>query len=180
MFQICGLSPSGLYANSIFGIIILCLRSMSLRTCMCFSGFGWRKGLLSVSLQLRRTDRVSGHQGTGIYLENLFLSLQNLLMFSFNCSRSRRHANDILLSSNVAVCSHHDSQDLERGTSDDVLTVYIPCSSVVIKLSHRMLSEDLMYAASLTFPGAANWLSDEAGAFSWGSVFGVVVPRGNS
>lgn len=49
-----------------------------------------------------------------------FFSLQNLLMFRCNC---RCHAH-VLLPSTFAVCSHHDSEDLEGGTSADVLTAH--------------------------------------------------------
>lgn len=38
-----------------------------------FSGSSWRKGLLSVGLQLRGTDYISGHQGTDTHIPETFL-----------------------------------------------------------------------------------------------------------
>lgn len=72
---------------------------------------------------------------------------------------------------NVAVCSHHDPQGLEGGTSDDALGRHAnaaPCISVCPDVS-----------PSLMCPRPADRLPADAGAFSRSSVVGLVVPRGN-
>lgn len=93
------------------------LPSMSVRTVCLFSGSSWRKGLLPVGLQLRGTDYISGHQGTGTHIPHVV---------RFNCNQRGRHSSDNVYSfSNIAVCSHHDSQGLEGGTSGAVWARYV-------------------------------------------------------
>lgn len=171
-------SLKSLCLHSISEMMIL---SMSVRACMFFRLWLEKRPVISQSPATQ--DRLYIWAPRYWYIMNIFFIFTELFMFSFNCNWCECHASDISLFSNIAVCSHHDSQDLERGTSDDMLGRYVkvdPCKSILIKQTHWMRSVDLIYAPSLMFLCPANWLSDEAGAFSWGSFSGLVIPWGNS
>lgn len=67
----CGLSPSTLPLRSDDNALSVDIYECAYR--VSFSGSSWRKGLLPVGLQLRGTDYISGHQGTGAHIPETFL-----------------------------------------------------------------------------------------------------------